>query len=315
MADLNKVVDADKMENNNPASLINSVIPSKNYQPEMTQSSDYGLTVEEEKDPNKIKVVIADPSQVIVLFGAKTSGKTMTLVRLTRYLRRQGYKVEPDRIFRPSDSIHYKTMCDEFNKTISSDYPPEGTQIINFMLVKIMNKYGEPICQILEAPGEHYFDDKKPNKPFPRYINEICNIDNPKTWVFIVEREWKDPQDRLNYAQKITEMQGQLGPKDKIIFTCHKADKHKSLFIDKLHPNKKQFFKDIDRQYPGIFKNYINENPITRLWRKYNFNFVVFTAGEFNDFADGGGQSYVQSNDKYPAELWQTIYRTVKGGF
>jgi hypothetical protein len=38
----------------------------------------------------------------------------------------------------------------------------------------------------------------------------------------------------------------------------------------------------------------------------------VFSAGQFNDTSDGG-QSYVQSSDKYPALLWKSIQKTVKG--
>ncbi|MDH6303905.1 hypothetical protein M2459_000237 [Parabacteroides sp. PF5-5] len=273
-----------------------------------------GLTVEEERDPNKINVVISDPAPVIILFGAGSSGKTMTLIRLTRWLRKNGYKVEPDRSFRPSNSGHYKEMCDTFDEAVNSDYSAGATSILNFMLIKVMNKYGEPICQILEAPGEHYFSRQFPNEPFPRYINTICTIDNPKTWMFIVESNWEDLQDRLNYANKIIKMQSQIEPKDRVIFTCHKADMHPALF-DAGRPNKEQFFKNIKNQYQGIFSKYMNQNPITKLWRKYNFDFVIFSAGLFNDTADGSGQSYTPSNDRYPAELWKAIIKTVKGGW
>lgn len=63
----------------------------------------YGLTDEEIQDVNAIQVTISDPRPIVILFGAKTSGKTMTLVRLTRYLRSQGYRVDPDKTFRPSN--------------------------------------------------------------------------------------------------------------------------------------------------------------------------------------------------------------------
>lgn len=280
--------------------------------PTIQQLSDSGLTLDE-SEPNKIKVVISDPSPVIILFGAGASGKTMTLIRLTRYLKSQGYKIEPDRTFRPSNSEHYKQMCDTFDETVNSDYAADLTRTISFMLIKVMNKYGEPICQILEAPGEHYFSAVFPNSPFPRYINTICTIDNPKTWLFIVEANWKDQQDRLNYANKIIKMQSLIEPKDRVIFTCHKADLHPELF-DAGRPNKEQFFKNVKNQYHGIFSKYLNKNPITKFFRKYNFDFVVFSAGLFNDTIDKG-QSYVQSNDRYPAELWKSILKTVKGGW
>lgn len=273
-----------------------------------------GLPSDEENDPNKINVVIADPSPVVILFGAGGSGKTMTLIRLTRFLKTQGYRIEPDRTFRPANSNHYKQMCDTFNETVNSDYAADRTRVVSFMLIKVMNKYGEPICQILEAPGEHYFSkEEEPNKQFPRYINAICTIDNPKTWVFIVESNWQDHQDRLNYANKIIEMQSQIEPKDRVIFTCHKADLHQSLF-NAGRPNKEQFFKNIKNQYPGIFSKYMNNNPLTKHFRPYNFDFVIFSAGLFNKTIDGSN-TYVQSNDRYPAELWKSILKTVKGSW
>ena len=274
---------------------------------------DKGVITAEESDPNDINVVISDPSPVIILFGARSSGKTMTLVRLARWLIKNGFKVEPDRNFRPADSLRYREACDNFFQLVNSDKAADRTHILNFMLVKVMNKYGEPICQILEAPGEHYFDDAYPNKPFPAYINRICTIDNPKTWMFIVEKEWKDAQDRNHYANKIIRMQGQIEPRDRVIFTCHKSDLHPALF-NAGSPNRPQFFKNISNQYPGIFSRYLNNNPITRLWRKYNFDFVVFSSGLFSE-TSGGGQTYTQSNDRYPAELWRSIMKTVRGGW
>ena len=66
-----------------------------------------GLSENENKNPNEIVVTVSDPAPVVVLFGAKTSGKTMALIRLTRYLEKNGYQVVPDKIFRPSFDNHY----------------------------------------------------------------------------------------------------------------------------------------------------------------------------------------------------------------
>lgn len=305
----------------NPNSGNNEAITGPNISAPSLVSSQVtgnGLTAEEAQHPNEIKVEIADPSPVIILFGARSSGKTMTLIRLTRWLNKNGYKVEPVRTFRPSNSARYLEMCNSFNDMVNSDNAVASTAALNFMLVSVMNKYGEPICQLLEAPGEHYFDIAHPNAPFPRYINEIRAINNPKTWVFIVEHNWKDRQDRLNYATKIIKMQSQIEPKDRVIFTCHKADLHPALFSNG-KSNDTQFFKNIQNQYEGIFSKYMNQNPVTRLWRKYNFDFIVFSAGFFNEILDPSdhkiGESYVQSNDKYPGKLWQSILKTVKGSW
>jgi len=296
----------------NPIPTIDDVV-NTSFDVIPPKTTDYGLTEEEEKDPNKITVSITDPSPVVVLFGAGSSGKTMTLVRLTRYLLRNGYQVEPDRVFRPSNSQRYQERCDTFINNVNSDFAPGATGTLNFMLIKVMNKYGEPICQILEAPGEHYFNAKFPKEMFPVYINNICTIDNPKTWVFIVEKDWETPKVRADYAQKIIDMESQIEGKDKIIFTCHKADKHRSLISGGV-PNVPQFFKEIKNQYAGIFDKYRNRNPITGMFRKYNFDFVVFSSGLFNKTTDGG-ETYIPSNNKYPAVLWKAILKSVKGSW
>ena len=47
---------------------------------------------------------------IIMLFGPPTSGKSMTLVRLARYLRKQGYTVKADPTFKSDNA--YKARCD-----------------------------------------------------------------------------------------------------------------------------------------------------------------------------------------------------------
>ena len=57
-----------------------------------------GLSHTELGNPDNIMVTIADQRiPIVVLFGPPTCGKTMTLIRLTRYLQKDGYKVSPVR--------------------------------------------------------------------------------------------------------------------------------------------------------------------------------------------------------------------------
>ena len=266
-----------------------------------------------ELDPNSIIVHLKDKTTpIVILFGPHSCGKTIMTFRLAHWLMGQGYYVESDRNFRLCNEF-YKKACDLFEEVVHGDFDyVEGAQMIHFMLVRVMNKYGEPICQILEAPGQHYFDYTYPNHEFPMYINELCTADNPKIWMFIVERNWKDAKDRLNYANKIIKMQSLIKPSDRVIFTCHKSDLHPALiYAGKPKPDVPQFFKDIKDQYPGIFSKYENKNPISRLWRKYNFDFVVFSAGTFNPTADGG-QRYNPSKERNPASLWKAITKNLK---
>jgi GTPase SAR1 family protein len=259
-------------------------------------------------------VVIADPSPVIILFGAASSGKTMTLIRLTKYLIQQGYQVLPERTFRDARDEHYQDMCNNFISIVNDTKASARNQIIDFMLVKVMDASGRTICQILEAPGEHYFDPTAPNKQFPTYINTISQSNNRRTWVFIVEKDWMNQSDRNNFAQKITDLQQQyVLTQDKVIFTCHKADLHRQ-YMSGGHYNVPLFFNDITNQYPNIFSRYVNTNPITKFWQKYNFEFVVFSSGTFKDDGEGR-ENYVPSNPSNPDLLWKSILKTVKGGW
>ena len=159
-------------------------MPDKNVSPVDQRS---GMTLEEISDPSKIKVSIADyDTPFVVLFGPPSCGKTMTLVRLARYLRKQTYTVEIVRSFRPAYDNKYKELCDNFDKLIESDEAAKSTADINFMLVKVFYR-SKPICQILEAPGEAYFMPSEPNKDFPRYVNAIINHNNRRIWIVLVE--------------------------------------------------------------------------------------------------------------------------------
>ncbi len=257
-------------------------------------------------------VVIADPSPIIILFGAAASGKTMTLIRLTRYLIQHGYKVSPERTFRDSKDSHYQNMCDDFASIMNSTKVPARNQAIDFMLVKVMDKSGRPICQLLEAPGAHYFNPNEPRRSFPSYINMISQSNNRKTWLFILEKDWMSQQDRNNFVQKITDLQQQyIRTTDKVIFTCHKADLHGHYMTSGKY-NVPLFFNDIENQYPGIFWRFKNTNPITKFWRNYNFDFVVFSAGAFIDDGEGH-RNFIPSSDENPEALWEAILKTIRG--
>lgn len=280
-----------------------------------TQAADAnikGLSEAEIQNPDAIIVTVSDPNTpVIVLFGARTSGKTMTLIRLTKYLEGMGYNVVPDPIFRPDRDTHYQRMCNEFGTLAHSDYAAVGNDVMSFMLVKVISPSGRTLCQILEAPGEHYFDADIPDRTFPAYIEKICrNIPNRKTWMFIVEENWGGSQTTRDlYAKKIQQMQRKIKPKDKIIFTCHKVDRSAHFRPDGC-PDVPQIFQNIKNQYPHIFDRYANRNPITRWFAPYKFDFVTFSAGTFNPTGDGR-QVYTPGEDFYPEQLWRVIKKNI----
>lgn len=172
MADFDKLVN-DKPVSENGGTEKKSTVLQDTY------------TDEEIHDVNNITVTIPDASTpIVVFFGSPASGKTLTLLRMIRFLEQNNYQVVPEALFRPQTDKHYTKMCAGLKDMAYSTYAPGGTDIISFMLVKVLDSIGRPLCQILEAPGEHYFDGHA-SLEFPTYINAIRTSMNKKIWVFL----------------------------------------------------------------------------------------------------------------------------------
>lgn len=276
-----------------------------------------GLSLEEMNDSNKIKVTIADyNTPLVILFGPPSCGKTMTMVRLTRYLQKNGYSVQPETTFRPAYDKKYIDLCDNFNELISSENAALSTNKINFMLVQVRWQ-GKPICQILEAPGEDYFNPQKVSNPFPRYINAIISSKNRKIWAIFTEPDttsyapMRDPANRSHYVSKIGNLKSKISPRDKVMFVFNKVDA--TPFV--IGPGNIKYnllFQHTDYLYPNVFVPFRNENPITRLWRPFNFDFVAFQTGDYSEAIDGT-KTFEQGPDVYPAKLWNVIHKRIRG--
>lgn len=173
---------------------------------------------------------------IIMLFGPPTSGKSMTLVRLARYLRKQGYTVKADPTFKSDNA--YKARCDQFHKNLNTTEALQGNALNEFLMVKVIN-HGTTVCQILEAPGEHYFNPKKPDevsaRNFRPYLTEIIrNLPNRKIWVFITEAEWNvHASVKDSYVARIRGCKHQLlKPTDRVVMLYNKVDQKEELFED-----------------------------------------------------------------------------------
>lgn len=265
-------------------------------------------TDEEIRDVNNITVTIPDPNTpIVVFFGSPASGKTLALLRMIRFLEQHDHQVVPEEVFRPQTDRHYAKMCAGLKDMAYSTYAPGGNDVISFMLVKILDRVGNPVCQILEAPGEHYFDGSA-SLTFPTYINAIRTAPNRKIWVFFVEQGWgRDANVRNLYAQKICSMQGLVSPQDKVVFLFNKVDlKRNSQFKPNGLPHKEVFFRNIQQQYPGIFTRYQNTGLAKVLYGAYNFKAVCFSSGVFN-MTNDGREVWTPESDWYCQELWNAI--------
>ncbi|MBP3228877.1 MAG: hypothetical protein J6M53_08880 [Bacteroidaceae bacterium] len=271
---------------------------------------------EEASDPAKIRVDVADTdSPLVVLFGPKSCGKTMTVVRLTRYLKSKGFSVDPVPSFRPTWDNNYKKLCGGFDALIYSDDAAQATDRINFMLIKVSYQ-GRPICQILEAPGEGYFQPGEPrHQPFPPYVDAIISSRNRKIWCVMVEPDDTNPvmtkEVRAQYADKVAQLKSKIKARDRVVFVLNKVDA--TPFVVAPGVVKYGLAKQsVGYNYPNIFVPFTNVNPVTRLWRPFDFDFIAYQTGTYYTAGDGT-LTFTEGDDVYPRNLWNLIQKRVRG--
>lgn len=270
-----------------------------------------GYTTAEIKDVNAIKVTIADTkTPIVMLYGPPACGKTMTLVRLSRWLKKNGYTVSPVKNFRDSQDTKYKTMCENFNEMVNSNKAAESTNEYGFMLL-LVSRNGKPICQLLEAPGEHYFYFRNSDK-YPTYINEIMCLDVRKVWLIILEPDWMNEEYRLKYVERIKQLVKNNQKEDSYILLYNKIDEKQELIIRQGVVNTSQALTDLKNNYSGITNPFKNGTPIVKWLKPYNCDFIPFSTGMYS-LTNNGVTIYVNGNDKYPQRLWEKIMNKVRG--
>ena len=268
-------------------------------------------------DSSHITVNVRDKAPVILLFGAPSSGKTMTLVRLARYLRNKGYTVSVDKLFviEPNKMWEYEENSKNFNTMLTTDKALKGTNRNDFLFIRICDERGTLICQILEGAGEDYFTSSpvadRAQSQFPPYMTGIFNESNKKVWIFLTEPEWHG--DRAQYVERIRFCKRNfIGKKDKSIILYNKVD----MDIEACHGqgivNVKTARRNCSTAYDGLFKIFKNNSPWP--WAStYTCKFVPFCTGTYGISALGELPHYDPSPDIYPAELWNEILNCIKG--
>lgn len=258
-------------------------------------------------DPNAITVTISDKkTPIVILYGPPACGKTMTLIRLARFLKDNGYMVEPDKSFRDSQDPGYKKLCEDFDSFLSSNRAADSTSRISFLLAVVRNSAGTPICQILEAPGEHYYNPGATTTSYPPYVNAIISSQNRKLWAVMLEPNWGTSEIRRMYVDNIKNFfRDKDNHRDKVVFIYNK--------IDQTSVRKQSdTVKEVADHFPGIFKPFRNQNPVSIFWKKYECDLVPFKTGNYSKMINGG-QTWVPSDDKYPRKLWKTILKMIRG--
>ena len=260
-------------------------------------------------------VVITDQNApMVILFGPPSCGKTMTLVRLTRFLSGT-YDFMPDQAFRNSTDSEFNELCKNFNAAVGADKAAEGTKYIDFMLLRVNERRnGRTICQFVESPGEFLFDPNDPTAQFPAYLHQIIASNNRKIWLIFLEPGMKQ-EHRLAYVKKIQDLRSVIDSRDRIIFVENKVDMP-STFPFVLSPstiNMEGLYKYVDGLYPQLFKSFTSKGIFGS---KPRYDFTAFQTGTYVEGQDANGKPYKSfqaGHDSYPRRLWEIIYKRIRG--
>jgi hypothetical protein len=253
---------------------------------------------------------------LVIFYGPREIGKTVVLLRLFLYLDRK-YQIKPNSDFR--NDVAYAEAIQVFEKTRKEKiFAPRATGHVDFMLLDVIEDNGNNFCQILEAPGEDFFDLTpkqqgelvEPDRAYPRYFNEILAANYRKVFVFFFEiGMFNNDTERTIYVDKIASLiNTQLNPdRDRVIILCNKCDKQ-SKWIRDGKPNEKEFRKNIyEKPYFGKLKSLLSN-------RKYSsIHFVPFSSGSFAKLSEKNLQAFAASKEYYPERLWDAIFSSIAG--
>lgn len=308
------------LNNDVPEAENDSITSGSNTQ--TTTSDDNTADVQTQQpptDPSSITVRVGDSTApIILLFGAPSSGKTMTLVRLAKYLRSKGYSISVDPQFVTKRVWEYDENSAKFNKMLGTTKALKGTGRNDFLFVRVCDKFGTLKCQILEGAGEDYFPSSGDNRaqvPFPSYMTGIFNTTNKKIWMFLTEPDWKvDLIDRDEYVQRIAYCKNQFfqPKKDKSIIVYNKIDQKPEFLGGPGVVYVKNAKKYCNNEYRGLFQIFKNPSP----WpfaKEYLCEFVPFSTGTYGESRPNAEAHYDSSHDSYPAKLWSVIQDCIKG--
>ncbi|OKY84748.1 MAG: hypothetical protein BHV69_07730 [Bacteroidales bacterium 52_46] len=262
--------------------------------------------------------IINNKVPVVVFVGPPSSGKSMILVRLAKYLRDEGYTIETDPTFLNTDD--YQQDCQEFNDKLNTNIALKGS--VKFLLVNVY-KDGQEVAKLLEAPGEDFYttDPMKikagKNDMVEPYLSTIITSNNRKSYVVLLDLDSeisfrRDSRHRDSYQQRFLKY---FYPnidknKDRIILLYNKIDM--TMFgninccdnIKGARDDAKLYYKQwFSSMKVSSFGGFISSE---------NFVFKTFCTGVFSPQTDGFGekyQTYNIANNIFPKELWKEITR------
>jgi hypothetical protein len=264
----------------------------------------------ERVNPENIKLqYMGNPSApMVILFGPPSSGKTVGLIRLLRYLKAKGYEIKILETLR-TDAYFEDVLLPRFKEQLKSDDIPKANAVDNFMAIEI--KQGDRVvCTFFELPGEYLYDTGNANNAhenIPSYLYQIRQSPGKKIVYFLVplpsvNSMALDADHLRNYFNHIvhTARFGFDMKANKYIFLTPKADLYPGTLI-----------KGRDSVISGAAYEQLRYldgfDAVTQMLTDYNMPFeaLAYSAGLV------AGNQIVWSGDYWPELLWQNIQKNL----
>ena len=251
---------------------------------------------------------------VVVFVGPPTSGKSMILVRLAKYLRAQGYAIKTDPTF--LNTSKYLQGCKDFEDSLNTVKALPGT--VEYLLVDVYLG-GNLVAKLLEAPGEDFYttnkNRKEKNSRVEAYLATIMASNNPKSYVTLLDLDSvisfrRDNYHRDSYSQRfLNYFYPAINKKrDKIILLYNKIDMTPFGDINGCN-NYSAARNDAELYYPQLFSS-LKVSKLGGFITVDNFTFLTFCTGMFSSQTDSLGNNfevYNVASDNYPRDLWREI--------
>lgn len=248
-------------------------------------------------------------SPIIVGYGYPYSGKTRTLVRLTRHLFNLGYSVVPVRSYRPDSDVKYGIECEQFYDKIH-DTNKHNNKDWERLLVSVYRE-GRCLCQICDEPGVSFYNNQGSNLKTD-FTKKMIATPNKKVWIIFIELQQLPHVNHEKYVKDIMGLAQAASPNDEFIILVNKIDCLTSLYNNDTNAIYRELLEGVRYYYPGLLDLFMNTNPISKYWRPYNCRIVGFSSGTYYNGAQNRVTTYAESPDYYPKYLWQQIVNSIK---
>jgi len=278
---------------------------------------------------------------IVITYGQTGSGKTTALVRLIKYLQKEG---------------HSYTLCEKFHEwyypnieidRIENFFSEQMTRPINeidgnadaFLCNINSEKEHGIICRFLESPGENLFALKEAGEKdiykeggfiiedeFQYLLDIINNRKYKKIWVFLMDpgftKELKE--EKPAYIARIKSIAKTLGSNDNVIFLVNKDDLVKKHYAPIIQEEGYKGY--INKVYDDILDMEPFTTETIRWWWPFSkkvvehYRIVPFCSYDVNKKGkntDGSQKAteFPLSDPSFPKKLWDTINDAIMNKF